>query len=726
MMQRAVISCVVLATTGSASQSNSAVSARVNPARKVVNLLQGMQKKVAAEGEKEKELYDKFMCYCKGGKSELEASVEKAEEKAPAVSSDIKETESKLAQLKSGLADAQTGRDGGKDAMASAKAVREKEASAFAAEKSESDTNIAAIEKAVAALEKGMSGSFLQTPTAQVVRKLAISQEISDIDRQDLISFLAGSQGGSYAPQSGQITGILKQMGDTMKKGLSDATQEEETSIKSFEELMAAKSKEIEALTSSIEAKTTQIGEYGVNLEQMKEDLSDTQESLMEDKKFLAGLSKSCKTKTAEWEERSKTRSEELVALADTIKILNDDDALELFKKTLPSTASSFVQVGVGASTLRSRALAMIRGARKAAGRNAHSGLDFLVLALSGKKALSTGTFDKVLKMIDEMVEVLTSEQQGDNNKKEYCATQFDLSDDKKKSLEREVADEESEIAAAKEGIATLAEEIAALEAGIKDLDKSVAEATAQRKEEHVDYKDLMASDSAAKELLGVAKNRLNKFYNPKLYKPAPKRELSAENRIYENMGGEVPTEAPGGIAGTGVTVLAQVRSHTSRSKDAPAPPPETWDSYGKQSQESNGVMAMIDLLVKDLDKELTEAETAEKDAQADYEEMIGDSADKRKADSKSLQQKSSSKAELEGSLEEHTEHKKDAAKELMATMGYIHSLHVECDWLVQNFDVRKEARTGEIDSLKKAKAVLSGADYSLLQTRRSAFLMRQ
>merc|ERR1711933_165110 len=107
------------------------------------------------------------------------------------------------------------------------------------------------------------------------------------------------------------------------------------------------------------------------------------------------------------------------------------------------------------------------------------------------------------------------------------------------KSLERKISDEDSAIAAAKEGIATLTDEIAALEAGIKDLDTSVAEATAQRKEEHSGFKDLMASDSAAKELLGVAKN---KFYNPKLYKPVAKRELSAEGRIFENMGGEIAT----------------------------------------------------------------------------------------------------------------------------------------------------------------------------------------
>merc|ERR1719422_1900848 len=126
----------------------------------------------------------------------------------------------------------------------------------------------------------------------------------------------------------------------------------------------------------------------------------------------------------------------------------------------------------------------------------------------------------------------------------------------------------------------------------------------------------------------------------------------------------------------------------------------------------------MIDLLIKDLDKEMSEAETSEKDSQADYVTMMEDSADKRTADSKSLQEKGSAKAELEGSLEDHKGKRMDAAKELMATMKYIHSLHLECDWLIQNFEMRKEARSGEVDALKKAKAVLSGADYSLLQTK--------
>ena len=119
--------------------------------------------------------------------------------------------------------------------------------------------------------------------------------------------------------------------------------------------------------------------------------------------------------------------------------------------------------------------------------------------------------FEKVIKMIDEMVATLKTEQLDDDHKKEYCAKQFDAVDDKTKQLERSISDLETAIDEMKEGIATSKSEIEALENSIKALDKAVGEATEQRKEEHEDFIGLMASDSAAKELLAFARNRLNK-----------------------------------------------------------------------------------------------------------------------------------------------------------------------------------------------------------------------
>merc|ERR1719188_1231307 len=160
--------------------------------------------------------------------------------------------------------------------------------------------------------------------------------------------------------------------------------------------------------------------------------------------------------------------------------------------------------------------------------------MDLVMLALAGK---SSGTFDKVLNMVDDMVELLGKEQTDDDDKKAYCEKALDKAEDEKKVLDQSLADLEKAMEDAKETIAKLAEEIKALVAGIKALDKSVAEATETRKAENAEYKETMSADKAAKELIGVAKNRLNKFYNPKMYKAPPKRELSAEDRIFVNNG---------------------------------------------------------------------------------------------------------------------------------------------------------------------------------------------
>merc|ERR1719265_3100740 len=175
------------------------------------------------------------------------------------------------------------------------------------------------------------------------------------------------------------------------------------------------------------------------------------------------------------------------------------------------------------------------------------------------------------------------------------------------------------------------------------------------------------------------------------------------------------PTAPPGGIAGTGVT-LVQITAHKADDEVAPPPPPETFGAYVKKGEENAGVTTMLDMLVADLDKEIQEMTVDEKDAQAEYEEFMADSAAKRAADSKSIADKEGAKADLEAEVEKLTAENKATQKEAMDEYEYIKDLHLECDWLLENFEARKAARAGEVESLKNAKAVLSGADYSLVQ----------
>jgi len=407
--------------------------------------------------------------------------------------------------------------------------------------------------------------------------------------------------------------------------------------------------------------------------------------------------------------------AQELAALADTIKVLNDDDALEIFKHTLPS--ASLLQVQVSSRVMKSRAAAAIHTVmqqQRGGPLPRRPELDLIALALNGKQM----GFEKVISMIDGLVALLKTEQNDDDSKKQYCEAKLDTADDKKKGLENAITDAEAAIADREGAIATLTDEIAALTSDIKALDNSVAEATELRKTENAAYKTLMTDDTNAKEVLLFAKNRLNKFYNPKLYKAPPKRELSAEEGITVSMGGTLaPTPAPGGIAHTGIGAAAafvQISAHSFGSV-APPPPPETFGAYTKKGASSTGVIAMIDLLVGDLDKEMQEAEVMETDAQKEYEEMMADSSAKRAQDSKSLADRNSAKAATEEALQEKNDDKASASNVLATTLENIGALHNQCDWLLKNHAVRKTARSSEIEALGNAKSVLSGADYALL-----------
>merc|ERR1719201_1467272 len=196
-MMRCVLFASLLVSANSAAltaEQNAALAA--NPVRKVVTMLQMMVKKIEEEGVKEKELYDKFMCYCKTADETLGKSIGDADTKIPQLESDIKAAVEEKAQLESDLEAHQTDRAAAEEAMAKATEMRKKEAAAFAKENAEDKANLDALTKALAAIQKGLSGGFLQTNAAGVLRKLAMSKmDMIELDRQGLVAFLSGSQG---------------------------------------------------------------------------------------------------------------------------------------------------------------------------------------------------------------------------------------------------------------------------------------------------------------------------------------------------------------------------------------------------------------------------------------------------------------------------------------------------------------------------------------------------
>jgi len=679
-----------------------------NPIRKVVTLLQDMQKEIEAEGEKEEDLYNKFMCYCDGNTDGMSTAAKDAGQKITELESQLKAEKAEKSQLDQELIQHKLDRETAQNDLATATGIRDKEHATYVAEAGDSKTNLDAMTGAIGALEKGM-GSFLQMPKSRVMRVTALVQSSSVVDseeRETLVALLQGKQNllGDYSGQSGEIVGMLKAMKDEMDKDLKGIVGDEEQAAAAFEDMMGAKKDAIAASGSAIESKTQRAGELAVAIVTTADDIEDTTADMKESEAFLANLAASCKAKKDDWAERCKTRADEIAAISEAINVMNDDDALDIFKKTLSLEQGASMGFLQKKSSLSASLKARNMLSQLAASSSHQSELNLIAYALKSKKA----DFSKVLGMIDNMVTLLGKEQGDDDAQKNMCDKDFAESADHKKETEEAIAASAASIAEMEESSATLASEIATLQDEIKALDTAVAEATEQRKAEHSDFVTFQSQSNAAVQLIEKAKNRLVKFYRPNMYKEAPKRELTDEEKILASSGRSdmIATEAPQMIAGTTQAVFVQFSA-------VPAPPPETYGAYQKKEGKSNGVMALMDMLLKELKGDATEAKHEEETSQKDYERLMSDSQASRADKANSITSKESAKADLDVKTENTKEKKSSQEAELSNTEQYIAQLHATCDFLVSNYDLRKAARSNEIESLKNAKGVLSGADFS-------------
>jgi len=659
-----------------------------NPIRKVVSMLQNMQKGVEAEGKKEQILFDKFMCYCSNGAGSIDTAISIGSSSVEALSSKIDRETALRSQLEQEVTQHSADGAEAKRTVEESKNMREREAADFASASGEMKANVQAMDNALAALKKGLGYAMLQTNTASFLRSLiAHSPVVRDIERDTLLSFLDSSSSSQEAGSSDQIIGIVDQMKETMQGDLAERQTQEEQAKSSFKILTDSKAAEISAAKAAVEAKTVRSGELSVSVSQAKASLVDTQEALAEDKKFRATLASSCSTKQQEWDSRSKSRSEEIAAISETIEILNDDSALDLFKKTMPSPGGALLQVSI-TSQAKGHALSLLSNLIARDQKHVVQ-LRMIMLAL---KSRNNGGFDKVTSMIDGMVDILKKEQADAEAKKTYCVEELHKAEVEEKQLKGHVHNVETEITQNEDELAQLKDEIAQAKGGIAELDKMVTEATQQRKAEHEEYTDTASSNSAALQLLEMAKNRMHKFYNPSLY-TAPVTTTVADS--------------PYGFV--------QITQHHMKRAD-PGPAPITFISEYQKSSGSTGIIAMMDQMIKDVENDNTSAKHAEADAQKYYTEAMTEATTKRADDSKLVVQKESEKATLGETLATQRELRYTKRQQFGIASDKLSEYHQSCDYFMENFDEAKENRAKETDDLKQAKSVLKGASVGLVQ----------
>merc|ERR1719336_1640026 len=682
--------------------------------------------------------YDKYMCWCETNKKEKTAAIAAAEQRIADLTTFLEEAAAEEAELKTEIGALESDIAADEDALKEATAVRAKELEAFQDAEADMKETLQLLGEAIAVLSKvqllqksgkpAVDGSRqVAAVLLQVSNKMKRFPKYQDTLRKDLYDVLGSFQdvakvaierrqhsnlGGaflaetflprkdiaaleqqgrrllpwekteeqlgkeanpnalegnaagakSYNSRSGSILGILEEMADEFARDLKDAQKADLAAEESFQNLRAAKLAEIAAATEQKEAKEAQLAKLLEDVAQAKEDLEATKAALDADQQFLLTLEKNCAEEEKLYQERVKVRSEEIRALGETLKILTDDDARALYAKTQDQMPTLLQLTSDQTAVARERAVkrSMQRIARVA---RKHGNLVLASLAVR----MELDGFAKVKVMMDKMLAELMKQQKDEYAKWEECKKGIDETEDSIKEgmyKKKDLDEKHKEIVS---NIETLLQQIADLKKDVAEMEVSLKSAGEDRKAENQVFQTSISDQRATVLILQKALARLKDFYD-----------------------------------------LMQIQAH----RQIPAPPPKPSSAGYSKNAGAGGVMTLINMIVEDAQRTEQELSATEQKAQEDYGKFVTDAKTSIEAHRKSIEQKTAEVAEAKGEKSE-TEAAQLANDEELATLtDLLKTHHLECDYLLKYFDVRQQARQEEMDSIKDAKAILSGADF--------------
>lgn len=686
--------------------------------RKIIGMLQSMSEELEKEGEAEKEIFEKAFCACESGEKGLAKEIEDATAEISTQESKLESDSAQKDQLTAEIADHKTGLSEAQKDLEEATSIREDENKKFQKESAASSVNLKQLGAAIPALEKGLSSAaFVQTMRPKQLsrfrRTVETTKYLSNDMRTSVLAFLdqgTGEDAGETvdAPGTSEIVGIMKQMKEDMSKDLAELKSQEAQDAATYTELKQAKTAEIDVNEKAILSKDKRIGTLKLSIAEAGHALEDAQEALADAQKLSANLKEECAAKEKALAEKQKMRSEEMVAISDAVKILNDDDALDVFKKALPSAAlvqqphaqtyDAFIQIHSSKSVARLQ----IKGKAKAKhGLRQEPEPDY---AEEAKGAF--GTF--VNTMVNNMVSVLHDEDVDDEIKKVWCANETSVNEAIKSEKSTEMQKLASEMEETEDSLATLTEEIKVLGQSIQALDKSVFDWTAQRKKEHDQFLNEFATAATAKRLIEKAMLRLEKFYSPKAYKAKTDAVKAA---AVKNAGLALLSKAN---EKSSEETLAIKRWQAKLGGDLDFLQLHSSSAHSKQGyvkQESGGVIALMQDFKTDLMMDMQESEAEEKHAAEDYIRVMEDAKETRTAHSKSLNQKKKVKAELDVKLTDDKAAHALLDKEVLNLELYLAKVTATCDFIMSHFEERHDGRVDEEVVLEGAKTVVTHED---------------
>mmetsp|Transcript_72270 Transcript_72270/g.233859 ORF Transcript_72270/g.233859 Transcript_72270/m.233859 type:complete len:574 (-) Transcript_72270:161-1882(-) len=507
-----------------------AAAAKKRPVSKVIKLLQDMQKQLEKEAREDEDLYEKLACWCETNDKEKTKSISDAEAKLEQLTVKIEEHTAKSSKLVVEIdnLDSEVAKD--QKSLDEATALRKQQLAEFNAEETETLESIASLKAAVSVLSKHQGGaSLLQMPRTHLLGVAATLQHemqkhadllagvISPSEKRRAAAFIQapedyfdkqgapGTGGSSYAPQSGEIFGILTTMKDTFEENLANSQKEEAANQKAYEELKAAKEEEISAGQEQLESKKELRADTDEKNAQAKEDVTDTKEALGADEEFIMMLKEKCQMTDHEWEERKKTRQLEIKAVSKALSTLSGDDAHDVFTRTF--NPALLQRESITNSARRDQVAKVL----STAAQKLHSPR---LAELAYQVRLDA--FTKVKKAIDEMIVNLLKEKEEEIKLKAFCVEEFNKNEVQTARKERKKQDLIDQIKALQAAIKKLEQEIDTLKSEIAEMKSQMKKASEDREEENKEHKMTVSDQRETQRLLKAALSVLEDFYGKK------------------------------------------------------------------------------------------------------------------------------------------------------------------------------------------------------------------
>merc|ERR1719476_411990 len=503
-------------------------------------------------------------------------------------------------------------------------------------------------------------GSMNSSPRMRGAEAAAFDQKAKQPN--GLVGNAAGAK--SYNSRSGSIFGILQEMKEEFQRDLGEARAKDLAAEESYQKLRAAKLSEIKAATTQKKQKEKELADLLYKASKAKENKEKAEAAIEADNKFLATLEKDCKEEEVAYQERLKVRTQEIIALSETLKILTDDDARELYDKTM-----ALLQVDAS-QTSRARALQRsVQHIAEVARKNGNTALAALAVRMQ------LDAFTKVKEMMDKMLAELLKQQQAEYEKNEKCKKDIDVTEDSIKEGDELKADLAEKHQMLTDTISTLKKEIEELKADVKAMEISLKAAGEERKAQNKLFVVSVSDQRAVINILNKANKRLKDFYSASLV------QVSMHNQ-----------QTPGAASS--------------------APPPSPKAAGYAKSAGAGGALQLLATVIKDAEAAVVELEVTEQNSQKNYGGFVQDATNSIEADRSAIETKTGEVAEAKSALSETKESQLLNQADIDKLNELLKAHHAECDYVMKYFDIRQEARQEEMDAIKDAKAILSGADF--------------